>query len=314
MSYYEGAAGNMLVIGDHNWEEFVQDPVIDGQQRKRGLIPRNYQTHPIGFYGAKETLSLDIPLIPESEWVSRIAEMEASQSSLSHVRDAGMFGQRIPSRDQNGKGYCWAHSGVSAHLLVRAANNQPYVDLSAYAIACIIKGYRDEGGWGAQGLDWQVENGCPSSEFWPQQSMKSSNDTPAMRANAKLHRIIEGWIDLNSAQYDRNLTWAQIVTLHLSRVPTINDYNFWSHSVCGVKPVNGASLRKMTRENSGKLMSLKRFDLAWGMNNPVTRGLGEQIWNSWSDTWSNAGMGVLTGSKAIPDGSTAPRVSLPSVV
>lgn len=301
------AIDGMVLIGDHNWQQFVDDPVVDGERRARGLIPRNYQTHPVGIYGAKEKLAVDMPLISRGDWDSMIDDMEASQSSLMHLRDQGKDGGRIPSRDQNGKGYCWAHSGVSAHLLLRARDGQPYADLSAYAIACIIKQYADEGGWGAQGMDFQTERGCPTAQYWAQQSMSRSNDNPQTWADAAKHKVIEGWWDLNAAQYDRRLTFDQVATCLLTRTPVVSDFNWWSHSVCACKLIKGTSQRDRTRASSGKKMSLKAFDKAWAMEDPVTGGYGVIIWNSWGDSWSDGGMGALTGSKAIPDGAVAPR-------
>lgn len=298
---------NRILIGDHNYEDYVTDQIVDGERRARGLIPRNYQTHPVGFYGPQEKLGLDIPLIPEADWAGILKEMEDSQSSLLDLRNIGKDGGMIPSVDQNGRGYCWSHSGVSVHLLCRAKAGLPFADLSAYAIACIIKNYRDEGGWGAQGIDFQVSRGVPTSKYWPQQGVSSRYDTPETWADAAKHKVIEGWWDLNLAQYDRNLTWAQVMTCLLNRIPLVCDFNWWGHSVAGVKPVNGARMRKQTRSDNGKLLSLKKFELAWGMNNPITRGFGMTIWNSWSDSWGDKGMGDLAGSKAIPDGSVAVR-------
>lgn len=259
-------------IGDHNWQQHV-NPVVDGVSVRRGLIPRDYSTHPMRSY--PHATALDMPLIPKSEWSDRIKQMESEKSRLSDIRGA------IPSRDQNGRGYCWMHSGTSAMLLVRATMNLPYVDLSAYMGACIIKQYQDEGGWGAQGVDWLVENGLPDSKYWPQQSVSRSNDTPEMRANAKLHRFTEGWWDLSQAQYDRNLTFEQMATCLLSRIPVVVDFNWWSHSVCACD---------LVETSPGQF--------------------GIRIWNSWGDSWSDRGMGVLEGSKARPDGATAPRVTL----
>lgn len=168
-------------------------------------------------------------------------------------------------------GNCWAHSTVSASLIVRALNNQPYADLSAFAIACIIKGYRDEGGWGAESLEWAAVNGCPTSQFWPQQSMSRSNDTPAMRENARLHKVTE-WMDLDPQQMQ-----VQLVTCLLSGIPVVSDFNWWGHSVCSIDLVSVSPFRT-------------------------------RIWNSWGDSWSENGTGILEGQKAIPNGAIAPRV------
>lgn len=307
MSYCTTDTGRMVLIGEHNWQQFTQDVMVDGVRRARGYVPRDYNTHPLGFYGTKETTSLDIALINPSEYDERIADTDATQSGMMDMRNIGMDGAMIPSRDQNGKGYCWAHSGVSAHLILRAMAGLPYADLSAYSIACKIKNFADQGGWGAQGLDFQTEKGCATSKTWPQQGMSRSYDNPETWAEAAKYKIIEGWIDLASAQYDRNLTWAQTCTCLLSRIPVIVDYNWWGHSVCAVKLIKALSMWKKTRGENGKLLALKLFDIAWGTQDPVTGGYAVIIWNSWGNSWSDNGMGALSGSKSVPDGSVAPR-------
>jgi len=161
-------------------------------------------------------------------------------------------------------GNCWGHSSTSCSLMIRAIMGEPYADLSAFMVCCIIKQYQDEGGWGSESLEFIAQNGIPTSEFWPQQSMSRSNDNPAMRANAKLHRFTN-WRDLDPGNMK-----VQLVTSLLMGFPVVTDFNWWSHSVCTVA-----------------LDSL----------NPFTT----TIWNSWGDSWSQNGMGNLEGDKAIPD-------------
>lgn len=232
----------------------------------KGLIPRNYAKNPVG-YNSKP---FDLPLIPEDEWEDRLQILLKAKAQLSDLRNIGMNGSPIPSRDQNGKGYCWAHSTISAMLALRALMNLPYADLSAYAVACIIKNYRDQGGWGAESLEWVAENGCPTSEFWPQQSMSRSNDTPAMRENAAKYKVKE-WMDGEP----RNKQ--QLVTCLLLNIPVVSDFNWWGHSVCSLD-----------------LVSIRPFRT--------------RIWNSWGDGWGENGTGILEGSRAIPDGMIMPRV------
>lgn len=256
-----------LIINDNNWQDHVE-PVIDGEPKKMGLIPRDYSVNPVGYMACAKPF--DLPLIPEDEWEERLAEQKARRANLIEVRNRGMNGQPIPSRDQNGKGYCWAHSSTSACLLVRALNNQPYADLSAFAVACVIKNFRDQGGFGSQSLEFIANRGIPTSEFWPQKSMGRENDNEKTWENAKLHRVSE-WMDLDP----RNK--AQYVTCLLSNIPVVADRNWWSHSTCDVA-----------------IESFKPFRV-W-------------TWNSWSDSWKERGMGIIEGSKALPDGMIAPRV------
>lgn len=170
-------------------------------------------------------------------------------------------------------------------MMLRAVMGQPYVPLSAYAIACIEKSYRDEGGWGAESLEFITNRGVPSSQFWPMQSMQRSNDNPATWANAALHKVSSGWWDVDLAQYDRQMTFDQVATLLLSRIPVVGDFNWWGHSVC---------LLDLVETEPGSF--------------------GVRILNSWGDSWSDRGMGVLKGKQAIPNSATAPRVTVPSIV
>ena len=254
-----------LIITDQNFHQHLIPP--SGQ--RMGMVPRNRAAHPTGFYRAEK--AFDLPLIPENEWESRLAAQKAAKAQLSDIRNRGMAGSPIPSRDQNGRGYCWAHSGVSAALLARALNNQPYADLSAYAVACIIKGYADQGGWGSEGLDFIAERGCPTAEFWPQQSTSRSNDKPETWTNAARFKFME-WMDLDHGQMK-----AQLVTCLLNCIPVISDFNWWSHSVCTID-----------------LVSVSPFQT--------------RIWNSWGDSWSENGTGILEGSKAMPDDAWGTRV------
>jgi hypothetical protein len=292
-----------LIIGDHNWQQHLQPPPGQGM----GLVPRDYSRFPRGHYAG--VAAVDVPLIDKGEYSSRIADKVANASQISDV----MLARSVPCLDQDGKGYCWAHSSTGCVMAARALMNEPTVELSAYAVACVIKSYRDEGGWGAESADWIAANGVPSSQFWPQRSMDRSNDNAAMRANAALHKITGQWADLSAGQYDRNLTFDQVVTLLLSGEPVVGDFNWWSHSVMLADAVDGASQRQTTRSAStGKLTNLQEFEAAWGVNDPVTAGIGIRFRNSWGDSYGNKGFSVLTGSKAVPDGAVGIRSVLPS--
>lgn len=263
-----------VLIHDGNFQQFI-NPVVNGERKMHGLRPRDYSTHPIGYLACAQPFN--IPLIPESEWQSRLDAQKAAKARLSDVRNRGMNGQPIPSRDQNGKGYCWAHSSTSAALICRALAGEPYADLSAFAVACIIKNFQDQGGWGAESLEFIAQRGVPTSQFWPQQSMSRTHDNAQTWANAANNKFTE-WMDLDP----QNMK-AQLVTCLLLGIPVVSDFNWWGHSVCTMD-----------------LESLLPF---------TTR-----IWNSWGDSWSQNGTGLLQGSKAIPDGAVAPRIITASSV
>lgn len=251
----------------------------DLQSGFKGLVPRDLVLQPVGY--AASIPPANIPLIPRTEWSARIKEGEATQSFLSHIRNRGNNGGVMPSLDQNGVGYCWAYGTTNAISLLRAKQGEPYVRLSGHAIGCKVKNFRDEGGWGALSLDFAFQNGVPSVEAWPEKSMSRSNDTTATWANAALYKPDEGFVDLASPVYNRDLTFDQVMTCLLNRVPVICDFDWWGHCVCACDPVE---------------TSPGQF--------------GVRIWNSWGDSWSQNGMGVLVGSKAIPNNAVAPTTTV----
>jgi hypothetical protein len=297
-----------LVIGEHNWWQHATNPTVDGEVKERGLIPRDYSKYPRGCYSAAE--AVDIKLIDRADFPAIIKDKEDQKSRLSDIRLYAAPGQQsIPSLDQNGQGYCWAYSTGSAITLLRAVSHLPYVRLSPHAVACKIKNFRDEGGWGPLSLQFAMDTGYPTVEVWPEKSMSRSNDKPEVWANAALHKVTEAWVDLATDIYDRNLTFDQVITLLLNDRPVVVDFNWWSHSVCAMDAVNGAAQWGLYRAESGKLPDRKAFDLVWGMEDPVTAGFGIRIWNSWTDSWSDKGTGILTGSKAVPNGAVGPRIT-----
>lgn len=274
-----GLRASDYLINDETPEEETHACVVDGEVKMRGYVPRNYVTHAhCSSPHAIPFEALNLPLIPRSEWSDRIKEGEATKSFLTHVRRRANNGKPIPSLDQNQKGYCWAHSATMACIMSRAKMNQPYKRLSAFMVACILKNYRDEGGWGALALDFITENGVPTVETWPEKSMSRSNDNAAMRADAALHKVLAGYVDIDHQVFDRNLTVDQVMTLLLCRIPVIGDFNWWGHSVCLLDPV----------------------EIEAGSFGP--RGI-----NSWTDSYGDLGEFVLQGRKAVTDGAVAPR-------
>lgn len=288
-----------LVIDDSNWQQHI-DPTINGEKKARGCIPRNYDKIPQGFYTAAP--AIDFPLIPRDEWPERIRELSANKAQVSDIRRrSGPGGGIIPSLDQDSVGYCWNHSLTMSLMLVRAIMGLPYVRLSAFMIGCLVKNYRDEGGWCALAMDFVTKYGVPSVEFWPEKSMKRSNDTPAMRENALLHRVIEQWADMSAAVYDRNLTEDQSFTLLLKGVPHPEDYGWWSHSVTIMDAVLMSGNRAIPNLNSLDLNheeDAKVFGAVFGK-----RGI-----NSWTDSYGDKGEFVLSGTKMRCNGGVAPKI------
>lgn len=266
----------------------------------RGLVPRDY-SDPTQI-PKRATPATDLTLIPRGQWYDIIEQKEANKAHIQNIRRTrGPNGGKIPSLDQDQVGYCWNHSVGMCMMLVRAIMNQPYARLSPFMVGCIIKSYQDEGGWGALALDFVAKNGMPTEEFWPAKSMKRSNDTPEMRANALQHRVTEDWADISASVYDRNLTEDQAMTLLLSDTPVVADFNWWGHSVCLMRAIMKANARQVVSDlgsldfNNSK--DLKKF----------LSVVGKQGLNSWTDGWGDEGEFDLYDMKAHMDGGVAPR-------
>jgi hypothetical protein len=278
---------NAFVIGDDTDMNYL-NPVVDGHRMGSGLIPRDYSLIPLGSLASAPAWSLDdMPLIPMEEWPERIKDQEATKTRTSDIYNRGDNGQPIPSLDQNGEGYCWFYSVTCIVQMLRAIANQPYIPLSGHSGACVIKNFRNQGGWGCLALDFIKDKGIVPQSLWPAKSMDRRYNTPENWAAALEFRITEGWVDLLPAVYDRDMSAQQVGTCSLNNIPWIGDYNWWGHSVAGCDLVD------VYPDRSSR--DISRY--------------GTLIKNSWNDGWGNRGWGLLKDSKAFPNGGAAPRVA-----
>jgi len=249
----------------------ANEPVPPGYST--GLIPRNYSTHPVGCYAFAPEFPAE-ELVDESEWADRLAENRKTKSGLLVLRTDHY--ETLKSLDQDGLGLCWAFSTTKAVMYTRALMNEPPVVLSAWYVAGQIKGWRDEGGWGAASLQFIVETGVPALSLCP--AYRSSYDTAETRANCANHKVVEWW----DGSDDPRLAQKQLVSMLLKRVPCVVDLNDMGHSMCAIDIESLNPLRII-------------FDNSWG----------EQ---------GDRGLYVGQGARARPDGLVVPRVSVPSTI
>ena len=246
-----------------------------------GMVPRDYATDPESMFSPPS----EMVLIPESEWDARYDFQEDTQSSLEHIYLNGPNGEpAFVNLDQNGHGYCWKYSIGHSMMMDRLRRNLPMVRFNPHAGAAILKNGRDEGGWCGLGAKFAREVGMAiegnGPGQWPLHSRDLRNDTPALRAEMAKYMIVEDWCDLTRQVYDQNLTMAQVATCGFNNIPGPRDYNWWSHSVCGIRWVR------------------------------IERGSwGQLILNSWKG-WGRYGLGVLRGNQAICNGGLAIRTTV----
>ena len=313
------------IIDDLNYEDFLEgEIVVDGERKGFGLVPRNYETHPLCYSANARTLDMD--LIDPNEYLERLEEKAAAQSGLQYIRRThGPNGGSIPSLDQDGQGYCWNYSGTMCAMIARAVASLDYVRLSGHAAACMIKNFRDQGGWGAAGLEYGIEHGYPSVKFWPEKSMSRQHDNEATWENAKLHRVAEYFMDLVPPVYNRNISERQICTSLLLDCPGIGDFNWWGHSVALLALELARKARKAWqsgRTKKGRPRSRKGIlatDFAsLDLNNPKDAEIYYGVFakrgiSSWTDNWGDNGEFVLEGTRAVLNGGAAIRAVTPSI-
>ena len=268
--YTSQLASNCVVIDDDNAHlHAAVDPVIDGQKMSRGLIRRDLSVHPFG--GLAEAEPFDIPLIPRSEWDDRIKEAEANRSHLRALcEDAGM-----PVLDQNGTSYCWINAPTWCVMVQRIAAGLPMVRLSPASVGAKIKNFRNQGGWGTEGLEYIARHGLVPQAQWPPNAISRSHDNAASDAERPKFKVREWW--------DIPRNFDKMATCLFLNVPVAIGLNWWSHEVTAMRVVS---------LGSGKY--------------------GCEIANSWGAGWSDKGYGVLTESKGTPDDAVAPRTVTPS--
>lgn len=157
---------------------------------RTGYIPRDYKSFPLGADPVR-TKEWDLPLL------SRAEAKERAEYLIAHKLDP--LSQAIKHNAmptfQNGFGYCWAHAATMLLKLIMAMSGVAPPRLSATAMAAKIKGYRDRGGNAFEAFPFMAEHGVPSVEFWPENKVDKSLDTPDMRADAQTRLALE-WYEL----------------------------------------------------------------------------------------------------------------------
>jgi hypothetical protein len=208
-------------INDSTWQDHLQ-PVIDGERKSHGLVPRDYSARPVGHYAHIPKFSL--PLIPRTQWPALIQQKTQDASWLSDiVKRAG-----YSSLDQDGSPLCWCHSSTGGAMAIRALMNEPFVALSAYYVAYKITGGRMRGGDGSESASFIAKNGVADQTHWPQGQFSKSLDTTETEANAAKHKATLVMMDLEPGN------WDQTFTALANDFAVVCDYDWWSHSVIGL--------------------------------------------------------------------------------
>lgn len=253
------------VIDDSNYQQWLAPP----SGMSLGHVPRDWSKHPYG--ATPNTAPFALPLIPRGEWKQRIEEKEAKQSTIRHHCERN----GLTVLDQNGTNYCWINAPTYAMMIVRMLMGLPTVRLSPASVGAKIKNFRNNGGWGTEGLEYIAEHGLVPQDKWPANAIDRKYDNAESDAERSSYRCLEWW-DLKPGNFD------QVATCVLQNIPVAIGLNWWSHEITAVG----------LKYDGGKYLL--------------------EIANSWSANWESNGFGLLSESKGTPDDAVAPRVATPS--
>jgi len=253
------------VIDDSNFQTVLPPP----PGLSTGRLPRDWNKHPYG--QTPYAAPFNLPLIPRGEWKQRIEEKEAKQTTIRHFCERA----KLTVLDQNGTNYCWINAPTFAMMVTRLMMGLPTVRLSPASVGAKIKNFRNNGGWGTEGLEYIAEHGLVPQDQWPPNAINRQYDNAASDAERPKYRCLEWW-DLKPGNFD------QVATCVLLNIPVAIGLNWWSHEVTAV-----------------------------GIKSDGNRYLLE-IANSWGTGYEENGYGLLSESKGTPDDAVAPRVATPS--
>jgi hypothetical protein len=144
------------------------------------------------------------------------------------------------------------------------------VELSPASVGAPIKNFRNNGGWGTEGLAYIATHGLVPASLWPCNAIDRKYDTPAANAERGSYRVTE-WDDMAP---NRAHMFSQVLNGH----PVAIGLNWWSHEV--------TALAIVWEDNGWSLIFA----------------------NSWGTDYGVDGFGKLRGSKQVPDDACSPRV------
>lgn len=245
-----------IYVDDSNYLDVVRESEANGFLM--GALPRETS---VGELECAAVFAEHVPIIPESEWKPRIAEMTANGQFI------GQRWQSNPQADyQNGLGFCWAYSLAQATMAVRAAMGQEFVQLSPESLAECV-GYRNSGYNLDRALEYAAKYGIASRQTVPQHKITTRGWSPQYKDERQLYIPLE-WYDLGGKD-----VWAETVTALMMGFGCYVGYNWWRHAI----------LLDGLRVNGNKIE----------VHSPNSHGPGNDVWLSGSKAIPSMGSFVL---------------------
>lgn len=253
--------GNCPVIDD----SFKVD-APDLNAGMKGHKPRDWVKYGYGAVRGTAPFPPEL-IIEEKDWDYWAEKEEAEQSSIEHISDA--LGIKV--KDQGQTNYCWINAPTHCVELLRAMMGLGYVELSPASVGAIINDFQNEGGYGAEAVEFLAKRGSVPVSLWPANAIDKKYNTAAADAERGKYQI-DAWWDLHPR------TPIEYASCLFRKMPIAVGLNWWGHEVTYIRwvKVNGVWGPK--------------FDNSWGMG------------------WGDKGRGTLIGKKALADDGIAPRL------
>lgn len=199
---------NRLITGDLNPENCGRG--------LRGMFENGLEANACGRFG-----DIGVPLIPEIDWDDIIAQKEKDEATIPDLCDD--FGMGV--KNQYRTNYCWIFAPARCMEIIRLQELGEIVRYSPASVGCLIKNFRNIGGWGSQGLNFMKVKGMNLSEDWPDTAIDRRYNTSENAEKKLLHIALE---------YYYLETWEERVSCILAGIPTADGYPWWGHEVTGV--------------------------------------------------------------------------------
>lgn len=190
--YVSEIALRLPVMDETNFRPYVVPSHDDESGQKvslSGFVERDYDKDPLlSGVGAVELPQALLDMYPDEKvWKERFKELEAKGQDIPTILqrsfDAGVW----RGLNQNPTNYCWCYAVIHAIMIQRLLNGEPFFRLSPYSVACIVKNFQNNGGWGSQACDQVVKEGVATEEFWPMEKPGMSD-----RSGANMSAIRNG--------------------------------------------------------------------------------------------------------------------------
>ena len=214
MGYVSRLPSNILIIDDST---DINSDVVTPKGVGKGYCPRDLQKTPVGSFGAP----FPYKTFTRQEIIDRIRDNESQGETISEIADA----RGVKRLDQAQTNYCWANAVISGIHNLRAQQGMTFQALSPASVAAPIRGFANQGGFGAEAYRYIMQNGVNLQTDWPANAIDSRLYNAQNREKAKKNMILEGYeLEPNNVlQLFTALVMGFCVPVALM---------WWSHEVC----------------------------------------------------------------------------------